>query len=68
MQTRRHSLVSTTLGTSRELVSFHFGDAKRDGERGERDAERDGQALEQASAVAVQHRALVAGYLASASP
>ncbi len=33
MQTRRHSLVSTTLGTSRELVSFHFGDAKRDGEK-----------------------------------
>ncbi|WP_250515389.1 succinylglutamate desuccinylase/aspartoacylase family protein [Caballeronia sp. INDeC2] len=32
MQTKRHSLVSTTLGTSRELVSFHFGDAQRDGE------------------------------------
>ncbi|SAL01560.1 succinylglutamate desuccinylase/aspartoacylase family protein [Caballeronia ptereochthonis] len=27
MQTRRHPLVSTTLGTTRELVSFHFGDA-----------------------------------------
>ncbi|KND59907.1 Succinylglutamate desuccinylase/aspartoacylase [Candidatus Burkholderia verschuerenii] len=27
MQTRRHPLVTTTLGISRELVSFHFGDA-----------------------------------------
>ncbi|SAK97151.1 succinylglutamate desuccinylase/aspartoacylase family protein [Caballeronia calidae] len=33
MQTRRTPLVSTTLGTSRELVSFHFGDAGRDGEK-----------------------------------
>ncbi|MCG7399910.1 MULTISPECIES: succinylglutamate desuccinylase/aspartoacylase family protein [Caballeronia] len=27
MHTQRHPLVSTTLGTSRELASFHFGDA-----------------------------------------
>ncbi|SAL40832.1 succinylglutamate desuccinylase/aspartoacylase family protein [Caballeronia cordobensis] len=27
MRTERKTLVSTTLGTSRELVSFHFGDA-----------------------------------------
>ncbi|BCQ25713.1 succinylglutamate desuccinylase/aspartoacylase family protein [Caballeronia sp. NK8] len=33
MQTRRTPLVSTTLGTSRELVSFQFGDAGRGGER-----------------------------------
>jgi uncharacterized protein len=33
MQTRRTPLVSTTLGTSRELVSFHFGDADAPGER-----------------------------------
>ncbi|WP_321799119.1 succinylglutamate desuccinylase/aspartoacylase family protein [Caballeronia sp. J97] len=29
MHTQRHPLVSTTLGTSRELVSFHFGDAAK---------------------------------------
>jgi uncharacterized protein len=28
MHTQRHPLATTTLGTSRELVSFHFGDAQ----------------------------------------
>lgn len=33
MRTQRKTLVSTTLGTSRELVSFHFGDARGAGEK-----------------------------------
>jgi uncharacterized protein len=33
MRIQRTSLVATTLGTSRELVSFHFGDANGSGER-----------------------------------
>ena len=33
MRTQRKTLVSTTLGTSRELVSFHFGDARGEGEK-----------------------------------
>ncbi|SAL81505.1 succinylglutamate desuccinylase/aspartoacylase family protein [Caballeronia arvi] len=33
MRTERKTLVSTTLGTSRELVSFHFGDAGASSEK-----------------------------------
>jgi predicted deacylase len=33
MHTQRETLVSTTLGTSRELVSFHFGDEAGPGEQ-----------------------------------